>query len=32
LSIHSVAEGVHADTVIYFEVDDVDSAVQRRVA
>ena len=32
LSIHRVAEGVHADTVIYFEVDDVDSAVQRRVA
>jgi hydroxymethylpyrimidine/phosphomethylpyrimidine kinase len=32
LSIHSVAEAMHADTVIYFEVDDVDSAVQRRVA
>src|SRR5210317_1536061 len=29
LSIHSVAEVVHADTVIYFEVEDVDSTVQR---
>ena len=29
LSIHSVAEAVHAGTVIYFEVDDVDSTVQK---